>query len=110
MLNQAWNHILNIKIIELNNKSFYKKSSELYKSCVEELKQRNISVNTGIIQSTLLRKCEKTFQQFFKKKRENGEQGFPKFKSSKYIEQSFEFKNQGISITDKYFQNNENEN
>ncbi len=100
--NQAWNHILSIKIKNLSRKNGFTDFNLIYKSFLLSLEKRNLKSNTGLIQCSLLN-CEKTFQQYFKKKRENGEQGFPKFKSSKFIEQSFEFKNQGISITEKYF-------
>ena len=100
--NQAWNHILNIKIKNLKRKNSFTDFNLIYKSCILSLEKRNLSINTGIIQSSLIN-CEKTFQQFFKNKRENGEQGFPKFKNSHNIEQSFEFKNQGITVTEKYF-------
>lgn len=100
--NQAWNHILSIKIKNLSRKNGFTDFNLIYKSFLLSLKKRQLKSNTGLIQCSLLN-CEKTFQQFYKKKRENGEQGFPKFKSSKFIEQSFEFKNQGISITEKYF-------
>ncbi len=100
--NQAWNHILNIKIKNLQRKHGFTNFNLIYKSCILSLEKRKLSINTGIIQSSLIN-CEKTFQQYFKKKRENGEQGFPKFKNSYNIEQSFEFKNQGITVTEKYF-------
>ena len=101
--NQAWNHILDIKIKNLKRKNGFTPFNLIYKSCLINLEKRNLKSNSGIIQSSLLN-CEKTFQQFFKSKREEGERGFPKFKNSNFIEQSFEFKNQGIKITDKYFQ------
>jgi putative transposase len=46
---------------------------------------------------------EKTLKQFFKRKSGSTAIGFPKYKRSDNIEQSFYFKNQGISWTEKHF-------
>lgn len=100
--NQAWNYILSIKIKNLSRKNGFTPFNIIYKSLLFSLKRRNLKSNTGLIQSSLLN-CEKTFQQFFKSNSEKREKGFPKFKNSRSIEQSFEFKNQGIKLTDKYF-------
>ena len=101
--NQSWNHALSIRIKNLTRKNGFTTTKLIEKSVRKELEQRDLKGHSGIIQMSI-RNLENTFKQFFRSKRENGDKGFPKFKSSDFIEQSFEFKNQGIQLTEKYFQ------
>lgn len=95
--NQAYNHALSIRIEELETKTKFSKLDEKVK---ENLRNRNLNYHSGVIQESI-KNMERTLKIFFKKK-DNG-QGFPKFKKSDNIEQSFYFKNQGISYTEKHF-------
>ena len=97
--NQVWNFALNLRQQELKKKQGFVSFNKLYELTKIYLKERNIPAHTGIIQQTL-RNFENTLKDFFKRKEEKG---FPKFKRSSLFEQSFEFKNQGIQITEKYF-------
>lgn len=95
--NQAYNHALSIRIEELETKTKFSKLDEKVK---EYLKDRDLNYHSGVIQESV-KNMERTLRQFFKNK-DTG-QGFPKFKRSDNIEQSFYFKNQGISWTERYF-------
>ena len=93
--NQAWNFALNLKIKDLSvNSSLpkadrkYLKFKDIYSLTKEHLKERGIKYNSGVIQDEL-RKLDDTFSRFHKKIG-----GFPKFKSSKKIEQSIIIRNQ----------------
>jgi len=107
--NQAWNKSLALKIEDFKqNKDLppanriYKKDSEIEKAVNLDLKQRGLSFNTGIVQA-VLKNQKQSFQQFFKKKGKSDAVGFPTFALSNPIQQSFPFKNQGVSWNDKYF-------
>lgn len=102
--NQAYNHALSIRIEELETKTKFSKLDEKVK---ENLRERNLNYHSGVIQESV-KNMERTLKMFFKKKDSTRSavklgQGFPKFKRSDNIEQSFYFKNQGISYTEKHF-------
>ncbi len=101
--NQAWNHALSIRIKNLTRRNGFTATKLIEKSVKKELEHRDLKGHSGIIQMSI-RNLENTFKQFFKSKREYGDRGFPKFKNSNFIEQSFEFKNQGIQLTERYLQ------
>jgi len=100
--NQAWNFALSLKIKDLSDNSSlpeadrkYLKFKDLYSLTTNHLKERGIKFNSGVIQDEL-RKLEDTFSRFHKKIC-----GFPKFKSSKKIEQSIIVRNQATSWDEK---------
>jgi len=97
--NQSWNQALSIRIAEIKKKNGFMNFNDLYRNVMQGLLDREIKANSGIIQQTL-RNFESTIKYYFKNK---DSKGFPKFKVSSLWEQSFEFKNQGIHITEKYF-------
>jgi len=97
--NQTWNYALNIRQKELKNNETFCLFKELYKTTRKHLAERDIKAHSGIVQQTL-RNFDNTLSSFFKRK---NIQGFPRFKNSSIFEQSFEFKNQGIKITEEYF-------
>jgi len=100
--NQAWNYSLNIKIKNIHSRNGFTHINLLNDYTKTKLKVRNIKANTVIVQQSI-RNLESTFQQFFKSKKENGEKGFPKFKSSSDLQQSFTFVGKGSELTEKYF-------
>jgi len=100
--NQVWNYALNLKIKDLKHKKDFTPQKSIEKYIKTKLIIRNYKLNSGILQQSA-KKLDKTLKEFFDSKRKGGNKGFPKFKKSHYIKQSFEFKNQGISLTDKYF-------
>jgi putative transposase len=104
--NQAYNHALNIRINELETKTRFSKLDGQIK---EHLRNRNLNYHSGVIQESV-KNMEKTLKQFFKSRSDakDGKSGstaigFPKYKRSDNIEQSFYFKNQRISWTEKHF-------
>ena len=104
--NQAWNFMLDFKIKEINNQSSLTKNNrkytnfkDLYVHTKVDLKSRNISFNTGVIQDKM-RALDSTLKLYYTKKSEG--QGFPKFKTSKGIEQSFVIRNQATSWTSSH--------
>lgn len=102
--NQIWNYALNIRMKDLKNKKGFTSTKLIEKYIKTKLKVRSTHYHSGILQQTLT-KLDDKLKIFFKQKRENtpNATGFPKFKKSHKIEQSFEFKNQSIQITEKYF-------
>ena len=104
--NQAWNFMLDFKIKEINNQKSLAKNNrkytpfkDLYIHTKIDLKSRNISFNTGVIQDKM-RALDSTLKLYYTKKLEG--QGFPKFRSSKGIEQSFVIRNQATSWNDTH--------
>ena len=104
--NQAWNCMLDFKIKEIKNQSSLNKKnrkytnfSDLYKNTTIDLKSRRIAYNSGVVQDKM-RALDSTFKLFYSKKSEG--QGFPKFRTSKNIEQSFIIRNQATSWNDTH--------
>ena len=104
--NQAWNYMLDFKIKEINNqKSLDKKDRKythfkgLYIHTTVDLKSRGIVYNSGVIQDKM-RSLDATLKLYYSKKSEG--QGFPKFRTSKSIEQSFVIRNQATSWNDTH--------
>ena len=104
--NQAWNFMLDFKIKELKNQSSlakkdrkYTNFNDLYVHTKVDLKSRNITFNTGVIQDKM-RALDSTLKLYYTKKSEG--QGFPKFRISKGIEQSFVIRNQATSWTSSH--------
>jgi len=77
---------------ELDKKEKFCPRKEAYVKA--QLIERKIKHNTGITQNSIIN-FGKTLKYYFE------EIGFPKTKKSHFIEQSFEFKNQGIFYTTK---------
>ena len=105
--NQAWNSTLALKIEDIKGNATlpkaertFKKDKEIEKAMKEELKARGFKPHSGIVQESF-KSMKKSLSKFYNGKMDGV--GFPKFKSSKGIEQSFYFKNQGISWTDSHF-------
>ena len=106
---QAWNSTLALKIKDLKKNSHldpqdrkYMKDSEIETLMKLELQSRGLKFHSGIVQESF-KSMKKTLELFYKKRKTSDNIGFPKFQSSKSIEGSFFFKNQGISWTDSYF-------
>ena len=104
--NQAWNSMLDFKIKELKNQSSldkkdrkYTNFNDLYENIKVDLKSRGIIYNSGVVQDKM-RALDSTFKLFYTKKSEG--QGFPKFRTSKDIEQSFVIRNQATSWTSSH--------
>ena len=104
--NQAWNFMLDFKIKEIKSQSSldkkYRKYTNfkgLYKNTTADLKSRGIVYNSGVIQDKM-RVLDSTLKLYYTKKSEG--QGFPKFKTSKGIEQSFVIRNQATSWTSSH--------
>ena len=104
--NQAWNCMLDFKIKELKNQSSldkkdrkYTNFNDLYENTKVDLKSRGIVYNSGVVQDKM-RALDSTLKLFYNKKSEG--QGFPKFKTSKGIEQSFVIRNQATSWTSSH--------
>ena len=104
--NQAWNFMLDFKIKELKNQSSldkkyrkYTNFNDLYDYTITDLKSRRIAYNSGVVQDKM-RSLDSTFKLFYTKKSEG--QGFPKFKTSKGIQQSFVIRNQATSWNDTH--------
>jgi len=96
---QSWNYMLSRRIKNLKDKTGFTPTKLIEKYIKTQLNVRNISYNSGILQMSV-RNLENTLKIFFRNK---DDFSFPKFKKSHKIEQSFEFKNQGIQIEEKYF-------
>ena len=71
----------------------------MYEHTKVDLKSRRIAYNSGVVQDKM-RALDSTFKLFYSKKSEG--QGFPKFKTSKDIEQSFVIRNQATSWNDTH--------
>ena len=106
---QAWNSTLALKIEDISNNSNlaeqdkkYSKDSEIETAMKQELRARGLNFHSGVVQESF-KSMKKSLELFFKKRKSTDNLGFPKFQSSKSIEGSFYFKNQGISWTDAYF-------
>ena len=104
--NQAWNFMLDFKIKELNNQDSLDKKDrkythfkDLYVHTTADLKSRGIIYNSGVIQDKM-RSLDATLKLYYTKKSEG--QGFPKFRTSKDIEQSFVIRNQATSWTSSH--------
>src|SRR5574344_2910749 len=104
--NQAWNFMLDFKIKELKNQSSLDKKDRkytnfkgLYLHTTADLKSRGIIYNSGVIQDKM-RSLDAALKLYYRKKSEG--QGFPKFRTSKNIEQSFVIRNQATSWTSSY--------
>ena len=104
--NQAWNFMLDFKIKELKNQSSldkkyrkYTNFKDLYDYTITDLKSRRIAYNSGVVQDKM-RSLDSTFKLFYTKKSEG--QGFPKFRTSKGIEQSFVIRNQATYWTSSH--------
>ena len=104
--NQAWNYMLDFKIKEIKKQSSldkkYRKYTHfkgLYDHTTADLKSRSIVYNSGIIQDKM-RALDATLKLYYSKKSEG--QGFPKFRTSKGIEQSFVIRNQATSWTSSH--------
>jgi putative transposase len=107
--NQAWNHALALKMLDLKENSDlpsgnrnYKKDKDIETSMKCELKQRGIVYHSGIVQESF-KNMNLSLKKFYKKRKTSTTIGFPKFRRSEDIEQSFRFKNQGVSWTSKEF-------
>ena len=104
--NQAWNFMLDFKIKEIKSQSSLSKKnrkytnfSDLYKNTTIDLKSRRIAYNSGVVQDKM-RSLDSTFKLFYTKKSEG--QGFPKFRTSKGIQQSFVIRNQATYWTSSH--------
>ena len=104
--NQAWNFMLDFKIKEIKNQSSldkkyrkYTNFKDLYDHTTVDLKSRRIVYNSGVVQDKM-RSLDSTFKLFYTKKSEG--QGFPKFRTSKNIQQSFVIRNQATSWTSSH--------
>ena len=104
--NQAWNFMLDFKIKELNHQSSLDKKDRkytnfkgLYKNTTADLKSRGIVYNSGVIQDKM-RSLDSTLKLYYTKKSEG--QGFPKFRISKNIQQSFVIRNQATYWTSSH--------
>ena len=105
--NQAWNHALALKKVNLKENAHlppadrnYTKDSILESAVKCELKNRKIVYHSGVVQESY-KLMKKSLSEFYKKRKTSDTVGFPKFKSSKSNEQSFGFKNQSVSWNDK---------
>mgnify|MGYP002641303012 CR=1 FL=1 len=109
--NQAWNSTLAMKMADLKENSSLPKAEKAYikdkdieKAMNNDLKARGFKPHSGIVQESF-KVMKNSLAEFYKKRKSNPSTtiGFPKFKSSNEIEQSFHFKNQGVSWTNSYF-------
>jgi putative transposase len=105
--NQAWNFTLAEKMSDLSVNGnlpkadkHFKKDKDIEKAMNKDLKARGFKPHSGIVQESF-KSMKKSLSQFYSRKSDGV--GFPKFKSSKGIEQSFYFKNQGVSWTSSHF-------
>jgi len=101
--NQAWNHSLALKKVDLKENSHlppgdrnYQKDSVLEAAMKQELQKRKIVYHSGIVQESY-KSMNYSLKEFYKKRKTSETIGFPKFKSSRSNEQSFRFKNQGVT-------------
>ena len=97
---QSWNYALNLRIKDLKHKNGFTPIKLIEKYIKTKLNIRNIPYHSGILQMSV-KNLDNTLKTYFKNKEDFD---FPRFKKSHKIQQSFEFKNQGIQIKDKYFQ------
>ena len=105
--NQAWNFYLDFKSRELKTQSqlpqearCYTKFSDCYIEVKNALASRCIKYNSGVVQDSM-RKLDMILKRFYSKKSDG--HGFPKFKSSRFNEQSFIIRNQNNSWDDSHF-------
>ena len=96
IVNQVWNFCLN-KFQEESKLKSYSSIKSYEKLVGEYLKERKLSYNSGMVQQEI-----KKFFKSLKIKLKNKD-GFLNFKKSSLIQQSFEFKNQGIDINHSHF-------
>ena len=106
---QAWNSTLALKMEDLKLNSNlaeqdkkYTKDKDIETAMKDELKSRGLKFHSGVVQESF-KSMKKSLELFYKKRKSTDTVGFPKFQSSKSIEGSFYFKNQGISWNDSYF-------
>ena len=96
IVNQVWNFCLN-KFQEESKLKSYSSIKSYEKLVGEYLKERKLSYNSGMVQQEI-KKFFESLKIKLKKK-----DGFLNFKKSSLIQQSFEFKNQSISINHSHF-------
>jgi len=100
---QSWNYALNIRNRDIHTKTGFTPRSSIENYIKTKLTVRNIKYHSGILQNSVM-SLENSFKIFWKqRKKGNTEKGFPKFKKSNFLEQSFEFKNQGFQFSEKHF-------
>ncbi len=93
--NQIWNYCLEeIKNFSKNEEKLQQKLERRVKF---HLQERNLIYNSGMLQQEVRKFLHSYFLKCKKK------DGFLRFKSSNKIQQSFEFKNQGIQVYDSHF-------
>ena len=80
----------------------YTKDSILETAMKCELQERKIVYHSGIVQESF-KNLNASLKEFYKKRKTSETVGFPRFKSSRGNEQSFRFKNQGVSWDSKTF-------
>ena len=74
----------------------YTKDSILETAMKCALQERKIVYHSGIVQESF-KNMNQSLKEFYKKRKTSETVGFPRFKSSRGNEQSFRFKNQGVS-------------
>ena len=101
--NQAWNHALAAKKLDLAENAAlppadrnYQKDTILETAMKCALQERGITYHSGIVQESF-KTMNRALKEFYKKRKTSETVGFPRFKSSRGNEQSFRFKNQGVS-------------
>ena len=107
--NQAWNHALAAKKLDLSQNAHlpsgdrnYTKDTILETAMKCALQERKIAYHSGIVQESF-KTMNASLKEFYKKRKTSETVGFPRFKSSRGNEQSFKFKNQGVSWDSKTF-------
>lgn len=107
--NQAWNHALALKKLDLSQNAHlappdrhYTKDSILETAMKCALQERKITYHSGIVQESF-KNMNQSLKEFYKKRKTSKTVGFPRFKSSRSNEQSFRFKNQGVSWNESHF-------
>ena len=107
--NQAWNHALAAKKLDLAENAHlpsgdrnYTKDTILETAMKCALQERKITYHSGIVQESF-KNMNTSLKEFYKKRKTSETVGFPRFKSSRSNEQSFKFKNQGVSWDSKTF-------
>ena len=107
--NQAWNHALAAKMLDIKENSdlpsgdrHYTKDSDIETAMKCDLKQRGIVYHSGIVQESF-KNMNHSLKEFYKKRKTSTTIGFPKFRRSMDSEQSFRFKNQGVSWNESEF-------
>ena len=107
--NQAWNHALALKKQDLAENAHlppaerhYQKDTILETAMKCALQERKIVYHSGIVQESF-KNLNASLKEFYKKRKTSDTVGFPRFKCSRGNEQSFRFKNQGVSWDSKTF-------